>query len=76
MIKLLTNKPIKGIYHVPDALRVHFNQNHFAVKRCDQEGLGNLDFSSFILYLGNLFTPPSILEKEGCAQKHFEVSIP
>lgn len=61
---------------MPDALRVHFNQKHFAVKRWDQGGLGHLDFSSFVLYLGNLFTPPSILEKESCAQKHFEVSIP
>lgn len=61
---------------MPDALKVHFNQKHFAVKRFDQGGLGNLVrfFSLCLSFRKSLYFSHNT-RKKGCAQKHFEVSI-
>lgn len=72
MIKLLTNKPIKIYYRlmffkqngqthsqVQDALAFTWTTTTTKIllsKRFDQGGLGNLDFSPFVLHLGSLFT--------------------
>lgn len=67
-------------YQGPDALRVYSTTTTttilllFSRTLTKEDWEIELDYSPFFLPLGNVFTPHSILEKEGGAQRHFEVS--